>query len=149
MGQRNEDGLLRLTGRVKELFKTSKGKYVAPAPIENRINANPLVEMSLISGVGQSAAYAMVVLAEDLRRQQGNAAVRAKVESELSQLLTDVNKDLADYEKLRMIVVSPQPWTIENGCLTPTMKIRRSRIESTVDARVSAWYTQNSPVIWA
>jgi long-subunit acyl-CoA synthetase (AMP-forming) len=149
MGQRNEDGLLRLTGRVKELFKTSKGKYVAPAPIENRINAHPLVEMSLISGVGQPAAYAMVVLAEGLRPQQGNAAVRAKVESELSQLLIDVNRDLADYEKLRMIVVSPQPWTIENGCLTPTMKIRRSRIESTVDAKVATWYVGNSPVIWA
>jgi long-subunit acyl-CoA synthetase (AMP-forming) len=131
------------------LFKTSKGKYVAPAPIENRINAHPLVEMSLISGVGQPAAYAMVVLAEGLRPQQGNAAVRAKVESELSQLLIDVNRDLADYEKLRMIVVSPQPWTIENGCLTPTMKIRRSRIESTVDAKVATWYVGNSPVIWA
>ncbi len=149
MGVRNEDGLLRLTGRVKELFKTSKGKYVAPAPIENRINACPLVEMSLISGVGQPAAYAMVVLAEDLRPQQGDAAVRAKVEIELSQLLIDVNKDLANYEKLRMIVVSPEPWTIENGCLTPTMKIRRSRIESTVDARVADWYAINSPVIWA
>jgi long-subunit acyl-CoA synthetase (AMP-forming) len=149
MGQRNEDGLLRLTGRVKELFKTSKGKYVAPAPIENRINASPLVEMSLISGVGQPAAYAMVVLAEDLRAQQGDAAVRAKVEIELSQLLIDVNKDLADYEKLRMIVVSTQPWTIENGCLTPTMKIRRNRIEATLDARVADWYAKNSSVIWA
>ncbi|MEI8028787.1 MAG: AMP-binding protein [Comamonadaceae bacterium] len=149
MGQRNDDGLLRLTGRVKELFKTSKGKYVAPAPIENRINACPLVEMSMISGVGQPAAYAMVVLAEDLRGQQGDAVVRAKVEVELSQLLIDVNKDLADYEKLRMIVVSTEPWTIENGCLTPTMKIRRSRIESTVDARVADWYANNSPVLWA
>jgi long-subunit acyl-CoA synthetase (AMP-forming) len=149
MGQRNEHGLLRLTGRVKELFKTSKGKYVAPAPIENRINASPLVEMSLISGVGQPAAYAMVVLAEDLRPRQGDAAVRAKVQGELSQLLIDVNKDLADYEKLRMIVVSPEPWTIENGCLTPTMKIRRNRIESTLDARVADWYAINSPVIWA
>jgi long-subunit acyl-CoA synthetase (AMP-forming) len=71
------------------------------------------------------------------------------VEIELSQLLIDVNKDLADYEKLRMIVVSTQPWTIENGCLTPTMKIRRNRIEATLDARVADWYAKNSPVIWA
>jgi long-subunit acyl-CoA synthetase (AMP-forming) len=147
-GQRSADGILRLTGRVKELFKTSKGKYVAPAPIENQLNAHPMVEMSLVSGVGQTAAYAMVVLAEELRPQLGDAAVRARVQDELGQLLKDVNAGLADYEKLQMIVVSAQPWSIENGCLTPTMKIRRNKIESAVDEKVSAWYAKGSPVIW-
>jgi long-subunit acyl-CoA synthetase (AMP-forming) len=148
-GQRSAEGILRLTGRVKELFKTSKGKYVAPAPIENQLNAHPMVEMSLVSGVGQTAAYAMVVLAEDLRPQLGDAAVRARVQGELGQLLKDVNAQLADYEKLQMIVVAAQPWSIENGCLTPTMKIRRNKIESSVDEKVSAWYAKGSPVIWA
>ena len=60
-GERRPDGLLKITGRVKELFKTAKGKYVAPAPIENRLNAHPMVELSLVSGVGQPAAYALVV----------------------------------------------------------------------------------------
>jgi len=55
LGERRPDGMLRLTGRAKELFKTAKGKYVAPAPIENRINAHPMVELSLVSGVGQRA----------------------------------------------------------------------------------------------
>ena len=67
LGERRADGLLKITGRAKELFKTAKGKYVAPAPIENLLNAHPMVEMSLVSGVGQPAAYAMVVLAEELR----------------------------------------------------------------------------------
>ncbi|MEO7392949.1 MAG: AMP-binding protein, partial [Ramlibacter sp.] len=58
LGERRADGLLKLTGRLKELFKTSKGKYVAPAPIENRINAHSMVELSLVSGVGQPDAYA-------------------------------------------------------------------------------------------
>jgi acyl-coenzyme A synthetase/AMP-(fatty) acid ligase len=49
------DGLLKITGRAKELFKTAKGKYVAPAPIENQINAHPMVELSMVSGVGQPA----------------------------------------------------------------------------------------------
>ena len=76
LGERTPDGLLKLTGRAKELFKTAKGKYVAPAPIENRINAHPMVELSLVSGVGQPAAYAMVILAEHLRprMQRGGAA---------------------------------------------------------------------------
>ena len=63
--------MLKITGRAKELFKTAKGKYVAPAPIENRLNAHPMVELSLVSGVGQPAAYAMVVLAEHLRPRTG------------------------------------------------------------------------------
>ena len=148
-GEIRADGLLKLTGRVKELFKTSKGKYVAPAPIENRLNAHPMIELSLVSGVGQSAAYAMVVLAENLRPQLGDAAVRAKVQQELGNLLAEVNQALADYEQLRMIVVAQQPWSIENGMLTPTMKIRRSRIEAEFEAQLAHWYTSQGPVHWA
>ena len=148
-GEIRADGLLKLTGRVKELFKTSKGKYVAPAPIENRLNAHPMIELSLVSGVGQSAAYAMVVLAENLRPQLGDAAVRAKVQQELGDLLREVNQATADYEQLRMIVVAREPWSIENGMLTPTMKIRRSRIEAEFEVQLAHWYTSQGPVHWA
>ena len=78
-GQQRADGLLKITGRLKEIFKTSKGKYVAPAPIENKLNVHPMVEMSIVSGVAQSAAYAMVVLAEDIRPKTKDPEVRAKV----------------------------------------------------------------------
>ena len=149
MGERDANGLLRLTGRLKEQFKTSKGKYVAPAPIENRLNAHPLVETSLVSGLGQAAAYALVVLAEDLRPRLSDAAVRARVEGELSQLLSDLNRELASYENLQMIVIAPEPWTIENGCLTPTMKIKRSRIEAAVGPLIETWYASHDTVYWA
>jgi long-chain acyl-CoA synthetase len=148
-GERGPDGLLKLTGRVKELFKTTKGEYVAPAPIENRLNAHPMVELSLVSGVGQSAAYAMVVLAEDLRRRVADAAVRSQVQAELGRLLEDVNRELAPHERLRMIVVADEPWSIENGFLTPTMKIRRNRIEAAVTDAVETWYSTSSSVHWA
>ncbi len=148
LGELRPDGLLRITGRAKELFKTAKGKYVAPAPIENRINAHPMVEMSMVSGVGQSAAYAMVVLAEHLRARQAEPALRAEVEAELGSLLQAVNRELPDYEQLRMIVVASQAWTIENGCLTPTMKIRRTRIEAAVAAEVDRWYQGRANVVW-
>ena len=147
-GEQRADGLLKITGRVKELFKTAKGKYVAPAPIENLLNAHPMVELTLVSGVGQVSAYAMVVLAEDLRPKVRDPAVRAHVQDELSQLLKQVNQGLADYEQLRMIVVAPEPWTVENGFLTPTMKIRRTRIEAAVDPQLQAWYTQKGVVHW-
>ena len=75
--------MLKITGRTKELFKTAKGKYVAPAPIESLLLANPMVELAMVSGVGQPAAYALVVLAEELRPRTADAAVRSRVEQEL------------------------------------------------------------------
>ena len=148
-GERRADGLLKITGRVKELFKTSKGEYVAPAPIENRLNAHPLVEMSMVSGLGQPAAYALVVLGEEVRPKQTDAAFRKHVEGELTQLLKDVNADLVSHEKLQLIVIAQQPWTIENGFLTPTMKIRRARIEGEVSSKVDSWYGGKGKVQWS
>jgi long-subunit acyl-CoA synthetase (AMP-forming) len=149
LGERDADGMLKLTGRLKELFKTAKGKYVAPAPIENLINEHPIVEMSLVSGVGHPAAYAMVVLAEDLRAQLDDPAVRTRLDAELAQVLADVNRQLPDYERLRMLVVVSDPWSIDNGLLTPTMKVKRARIEAAVAARLDQWYEQRGPVVWA
>jgi long-subunit acyl-CoA synthetase (AMP-forming) len=149
LGERRPDGLLRLTGRAKELFKTAKGKYVAPAPIENRLNAHPMVELSLVSGVGQSAAYALILPAEDLRPRLDDPAVRTEVEGQLDALLTAVNGELADYERLQMLVVVREPWTVENGCLTPTMKLRRPVIEASVATRVDGWYATGRRVEWA
>jgi len=148
LGELRADGMLKLTGRKKELFKTGKGKYIAPAPIENKINANPIIEMSMVSGVGQQAAYAMVVLNEELRPTVGDPAVRADITEQLKALLASVNAEIADYEQIRMIVVAREPWSIEHGTLTPTMKIKRSRIEAQVEASVAGWYNTPGSVIW-
>ena len=113
LGRYDGQGLLELTGRKKELFKTAKGKYVAPAPIEGRLAAHPMIELALVAGSGQPAAHAMVMLDENLRPHAG------------------------------------EPWTMANGCLTPTMKIRRSRIEASVAGAVAAWYDAPGPVVWA
>jgi len=149
LGSVAADGQLKITGRMKELFKTSKGKYVAPAPIENRINNHPLVEMSLVGGASHEAAFAIVVLAEDIRPRQKDAAMHAEVQSALTALLAEVNSQVADYEKLKFIVVADQPWQIENGMLTPTMKIKRANIEKAIEPKLDAWYAANQPVQWA
>jgi long-subunit acyl-CoA synthetase (AMP-forming) len=148
LGERRPDGLLKLTGRAKELFKTAKGKYVAPAPIENRINAHPMVELSLVSGVGQPAAYAMVILAEHLRPRMKESELRAQVEKEMHQLLQEINAAVSDHEQLHMIVVAQDPWSIENGFLTPTMKVRRGRIEKAMEPHVESWYATKRRVHW-
>jgi long-chain acyl-CoA synthetase len=149
LGETLPDGQLKLTGRKKELFKTAKGKYVAPAPIENMINESQMVEISMVSGVGQSAAYAIVVPAESLRPKLGDAAVRAAFEAEMTSVLKRVNDNVADYEQLRMIVVAKEPWSIENGQLTPTLKIKRSKIEAAVEANIDKWYAAKGAVVWS
>ncbi|MCW5637179.1 MAG: AMP-binding protein [Rubrivivax sp.] len=150
LGERRPNGLLRITGRAKELFKTAKGKYVAPAPIENLLLAHPMVESCMVSGVGQPAAYALVVPAEDLRpRLAGDTDLRSRFEAEMAALFERVNGQVADYEQLAMVVIQGEAWSIEAGTLTPTMKIKRSRIEANVAPRVDGWYASGQRVLWA
>jgi long-subunit acyl-CoA synthetase (AMP-forming) len=143
LGEQRADGLLRITGRKKELFKTAKGKYVAPAPIENLLNAHPMVEMALVTGNGQPAAFAVVVLAEDLRPRlagaAAEAALRAEVQRELEVLRAAINRQVADHERLQTIVVAREAWSIDNGLLTPTMKLKRARIEAVFDDDAARW----------
>lgn len=149
LGSINKDGLLKITGRIKELFKTGKGKYVAPAPIENKLNAHPMIESSMVSGVGQSASYALIVLAEDVRPKLNDAAFKTEITEQMIGLLKETNKGLADYEQMKMIVIANEPWSIDNGCLTPTMKIKRSKIEEKVAPLVDAWFEGKDAVLWS
>lgn len=149
LGERTPQGLLKITGRAKELFKTAKGKYVAPAPIENLLGESSLIETVMVSGVGQPSAYGLVVLSEEVRPKVSDPGVRADVEQQLARLLAEVNAKVADYEQLKMLVIAREPFSIENGLLTPTMKIRRARIETAVAPQLERWYSSKGPVVWA
>ena len=149
LGHYNAEGLLKLTGRKKELFKTAKGKYVAPAPIENLLNVNPMVELSLVSGLGQPAAFALVQLDEGLRPKLGQPEVRTSVTAALKQLRQEVNAQLASHEHLQFIAVSSELWSMDNGCLTPTMKIKRNHIEAGFADVLATWYASGDEVVWA
>jgi long-chain acyl-CoA synthetase len=148
-GERRADGLLKITGRAKELFKTTKGEYVAPSPIESMLEANPWIEAAMVSGANHPFPYALVVLAEDLRPRMGDPAFRAEVEAEMGRLLDTIGAKLTDAQRPRMIVVLKEPWTIENGALTPTMKVRRYQVEATVAGQVEGWYAAGQRVQWA
>jgi long-chain acyl-CoA synthetase len=149
LGERMADGQLKITGRAKELFKTAKGKYIAPAPIENYLNEHPMIDQSIVAGLGQAAPFAVVVLAEHLRPQLGTTSLQSRVEMELVRLHKEVNARLATYEQLRMLVIAREPWSIDNGCLTPTLKLKRSRIETSFAPLVEGWYQRPGPVMWA
>ncbi len=149
-GERREpSGLLKITGRVKEIFKTSKGKYVAPAPIENLINNHSSVELSCVSGSGRPQPYVQLVIAEDLRDQLEQQSMRDRLTAEMGELLGTVNAKLEHHERLQFIVISTSEWSIANDMLTPTMKIRRGAIEDATEANVEAWYDANQKVVWA
>lgn len=147
-GNLDELGRLQITGRVKEIFKTSKGKYVAPAPIENKLLNQRVIEQACVSGAGQPQPHALVVLSEEARVavRQGK---RQTLEGELAAHLEQLNKGLDRIEQLQFLSVVRDEWTAENGFLTPTLKIMRSKIEDAYKNQVAGWYAQNRRVIWA
>ena len=147
-GEIDEMNRLKLTGRVKELFKTSKGKYVAPAPIENMLNADNHVEQSCVTGPGQAQPFALIMLAEILAPRIKDANIQKIVDSSLRTLIEKINRNLEEHEKLEFLVVVKESWKIKNGLLTPTLKIKRDIIESRYSAHIEAWYSQKTPVIW-
>jgi len=147
-GEYSPEGLLRITGRVKELFKTSKGKYVAPVPIENIINSHNLVEISCVSGPGRQACHALVQLSEDVRGKLDDPTFREATTAELEGLLKSVNNQIEEFESLQFIAVVREPWDISNDFLTPTMKIKRDVVESAYQSQLDAWYDSRQKVIW-
>ena len=134
------DGQLMITGRVKELFKTSKGKYVAPAPIEGLLNGQGAVELSCVAGAGREAAHAVLQLSEGVAATVGAPAVRAAITAELEALLGRVNAQLSTFERLAFLAVAKDRWTVEDGSLTPTLKIRRRFVEQKYRAVIDAMY---------
>ncbi|MEM7138688.1 MAG: AMP-binding protein [Myxococcota bacterium] len=148
-GERDDTGRLKITGRVKEIFKTSKGKYVAPAPIENLLNNHNEVELSCVTGAGNPQPYALVLPAEELRPRLSNGEERTRFERELEGLLASVNAEVEAFERIQFLVVVKEPWLIENGYLTPTLKIKRGRIEDAYGPNSDAWYRAGHRVIWA
>jgi long-subunit acyl-CoA synthetase (AMP-forming) len=148
-GEMDAEGRLRITGRVKELFKTSKGKYVAPAPIENRLMRHPCVEAVCVTGQDRPQPYALLMLSADAQKALADGAERSQLETELGGLLEEVNTELEPHEVLDFLVVVPDQWTIENNFLTPTMKIRRDVIEARYEPQADAWARSGRDVVWA
>jgi len=148
MGVIDDQGRLKITGRVKELFKTSKGKYIAPVPIENRLNGHELIEAVCVTGPSFPQPFALVMLPlEEHKQVEQNPSEAARVESEMTELLNHVNGQLEAHEKLSCIVVVKDLWTMENGFLTPTMKIKRNVIEENYLPKAEAWVKMKKPVV--
>jgi long-subunit acyl-CoA synthetase (AMP-forming) len=114
----------RITGRVKDLFKSAKGKYVVPVPIESKLSGDPMLEQICVMGSGLRAPVAVAVLS-----QSAKSASNHDIEESIAAMLDAVNQTLESHEKIDRVVLVNDEWTIENELLTPTMKIKRDQLE--------------------
>ena len=148
-GMIDETGALRITGRVKDLFKTSKGKYVAPAPIEDRLVIHNVVEACVVTGANLGQPLGIVMLTPEAAKRSADAAQRKEMEASLAKHLGEINARLDPHEQLDCLVAVTTAWTVENGFVTPTMKVKRNRIEEVYGGHYERWVGQRSKVIWA
>jgi long-chain acyl-CoA synthetase len=148
-GALDAEGNLKITGRVKDLFKTSKGKYVAPAPIEDRLVMHALIEACAVTGanLGQPLGIAMLNL-EGIAKAK-SAEGRKDIESALTQHLAAINDKLDPHEQLDCVVVVTEPWSVDNGFITPTFKVKRNRIEEVYGPKYESWAGSRRKVIWS
>jgi long-subunit acyl-CoA synthetase (AMP-forming) len=122
----------RITGRVKDQFKSAKGKYVVPVPIEAKMSGNLMIEQICVMGSGLPAPVAVVGLSES-----GKSATNDHVVKSLTQTLRSVNQELESHEKLARVIIVNDEWTVENELLTPTLKIKRDLVEARYQQLIS------------
>ncbi|MFP6848050.1 MAG: AMP-binding protein [Pseudomonas sp.] len=146
-GEQDAQGNLRLTGRIKEIFKTSKGKYVAPAPIENRLGEHSRIEQVCVVGDGMPQPMALCVLSDVGRSEAANSG-RGELEASLRNLLEQVNSSLDKHERLQRLILVKEVWAVDNGFLTPTLKIKRAVVEGTYGVRFEEWTSRSETVLW-
>jgi long-chain acyl-CoA synthetase len=147
-GQHDTEGNLRITGRVKDLFKTSKGKYVAPAPIEDRLVMNALVEACVVTGANLGQPFGLVMLNAESAAKARDRAARDEMSANLADHLKSVNAPLDPHEQLDCIVVVNTAWTVDNDFITPTFKVKRNRIEEAYGKNFETWVGMRKDVIW-
>lgn len=142
-GQISSDGFLTITGRVKDLFKTDKGKYIAPAPIEMRILSNADLDQVCVVGMGVPQPMALVVLSAN-----GKTKTKEQLIHSLSATLEEVNPALESHEHVEKMVVMKHDWSVENNLLTPTLKVKRNEVEKIHLPHYPKWYNTEGRVVW-
>ncbi len=148
-GSIDGEGNLKITGRVKDLFKTSKGKYVAPAPIEDKLVMHGAVEACCVTGANLGQPLAVVMLNAEAITSARDAAGRDALVASLGAHLKVINGGLDPHERLDCLIVVTEPWTVDNGFITPTFKVKRNRVEEVYSARYAGWEGSRQAVVWA
>jgi long-chain acyl-CoA synthetase len=143
MGELDSQGFLKITGRVKDTFKTTKGEFIVPAPIEWGFATNSFIEQICVTGRTLDQPVALVVLSE-----LGLKASKAEVSASLNEICKEVNAGLANYAKIDKIIITKEAWTVDNGILTPTLKIKRNVLEDRYVKLLEKSSNSKDKVIW-
>nr|WP_290939348.1 AMP-binding protein [Haliscomenobacter sp.] len=141
-GEMTPDGYLKLTGRVSDTFKSTKGKFIIPAPIEWGFAKNSYIEQLCVVGFSIPQPLALAVLSEI-----GQKTPLEIVKASLAQTLSEVNAELMNHERVKAVVITKEPWAVENGVLTPTLKIRREVLNRKYAERYGLWFERAETVI--
>jgi len=135
IGEIDGEGRIRITDRKKDFIKNSGGDMIAPAKVEGTLLLEPEIAQAMVSGDGKPYLVALVVPHADLAKE-GEAAARAAVEKAIER----ANAKLALPDRVRKFALAPEPFTIDNAQMTPTMKIRRHVIRQTYGAALEGLY---------
>ena len=125
LGDVDDDGFIRITGRKKEILVTAGGKNVAPAVLEDRIRAHPYVSQCLVVGDGKPFVAALVTI--DTEAWTGSLDDPA-LESAVQEAIDDANAQVSQAEAIKKFVILPDDWTEQNGYLTPSFKVKRNAV---------------------
>lgn len=134
------DGAWQIVGRLKEQFKTSKGKFVTPVPIESLLVGNALLEQACVLGSGRKQPIAIIVLDENIQENT------PELQQKLQALLEYTNRQLEGHQHLDHLIVASEAWSVENALLTPTLKIKRDQIAERYETFVHK--TLPDTVVW-
>ncbi|MBL7835438.1 MAG: AMP-binding protein [Cyclobacteriaceae bacterium] len=143
MGEISADGFLTITGRTKDQFKTDKGKYIAPAPIEMKLALNTDIEQVCVVGMGVPQPMALIVLSA-----AGKSKSKDELITSISKSIQELNPSLESYEAIEKAVIMKDDWTIENGLMTPSMKLKRNELEKIHLPKYPRWYQLPGKVVW-
>lgn len=142
-GSIDAEGYLTITGRIKDQFKTGKGKYITPAPMENLLAAHQYLGQVCVVGSGQPAAMVLCTLTEQAKEKEENG-----LKNELASLLQSINHTLEHHEQLAKMIICKHEWTIQNGLLTPTLKIKRKNIDAQYSECYPDWYRSSELIVF-
>tara|TARA_B110000114_G_scaffold14452_1_gene14042 strand:- start:236 stop:1900 length:1665 start_codon:yes stop_codon:yes gene_type:complete len=141
-GHIDKDGFLYITGRIKDMFKTSKGKYIEPGVLEAYFGN--VSEFSQVCVVGLNCDQPLLLAVPSESAKDNKAAVNTK----LTKTLDQINDKLDNYKKISKIIFVKEDWVPENGMTTPTLKIKRSKIDEQFSDQYSKWEKNDDKVIW-